>query len=594
MPTTLTVKTGKGRHLYFKHPGFHIKTRTKIIGTKVDTRGDGGYVAGPGSNHLSGAVYEWDNPLDDIAEAPQWLLDIVGAETIKKPVDDSAAAQQSQALNITNVTPLFMSNSWSESDAHDMLKFISADCGYDEWIEIGMALQAEAFGFHVWDQWSKSAPSRYDAGSMYHHWRSFKPGKGISFGTLVKRAQDMGWGKAPAAYSPVATHLSTPPIPSAMTEPRITADPVTGQKQIITALNYIKFSAIQPSIEVNDFVQNLFGQNQFSVTYGESNCGKTFFMTDMSFHIAMGKQWRDRRVEGGGVIYAALEGAHGLKNRIAAFKLRNEITQDIPFAMVASQIDFLNPDGNIHEFIDLINRAADDLGSVKLVVVDTLARALMGGDENSGQDMGMIVRHADALRYATGAHANFIHHSGKDQARGARGHSSLRAAVDTEIEVMKDPGADFSTVKVVKQREMEIGKDMAFRLEKVSIGVNKHNEEITSCVVEPIEKDITGQHKAREMTASQKFVYDVIVNQLSICGTQRQVYSDGPTVLCITYDNLKFGLEDAGVKSFLETEKSSSEDKVKSFTQTRREQLKRAGKIGFNRHYIWLIEPANE
>ncbi len=363
-----------------------------------------------------------------------------------------------------------------------------------------------------------------------------------------------------------------------------------------STLKYIKFKDIESSLEANDFVQGLFGENQFSVTYGESNCGKTFFMTDLSFHIAMGKQWRDRRVEAGGVIYAALEGARGLRNRIAAFKSRNMITADIPFAMVSSQIDFLNPNGNIQEFIDLIKRAADDLGSVKLVVVDTLARALMGGDENSGQDMGMIVRHADALRYATGAHANFIHHSGKDLAKGARGHSSLRAAVDTEIEVTKDDGADYSIVKVVKQREMEAGKDMAFKLDKVSIGVNKYNEEITSCVVEEMNLDdaIAGNSKTRELTPGQKFVYDVISNQLAVCGEQRYPYHDGPLFNCITYENLKFGLEEAGVKRFLDSEngKTTSEDKVKSFTQTRREQLKRAGKIGFNRHYIWIIESA--
>src|ERR1035437_10259128 len=83
LPETLTVKTGKGRHLFFKHPGVKVKTRTKVIGPSVDIRGDGGYVAGPGSNHATGATYEWVNPLDEPVDAPQWLLDIVTKDEIE-------------------------------------------------------------------------------------------------------------------------------------------------------------------------------------------------------------------------------------------------------------------------------------------------------------------------------------------------------------------------------------------------------------------------------------------------------------------------------------------------------------------------------
>ena len=360
-----------------------------------------------------------------------------------------------------------------------------------------------------------------------------------------------------------------------------------------SSLSYVKFSQIQPSIEANDFVQGLLGQNQMSVTYGESNCGKTFFMTDLSFHVAMGREWRSKRVEGGGVIYAALEGSHGLKNRIAAFRNRNLITDDIPFAMVASQIDFLNPEGNIKEFIDLINRAADDLGSVKLVVIDTLARALMGGDENSGQDMGMIVKHADAIRFATGAHANFIHHSGKDKAKGARGHSSLRAAVDTEIEVSREDGADFSIVKVAKQREMEAGEDMAFRLETVSLGENRYGEGVSSCVVVAIEKEdnIVVAKDMRPLTGKQQTVYEAIVKAL-LNGQRLHPYYDGPELLCITYEQLRVALEAGGVRSLVagENSKVSTEDKVKSYIQSGKEQLKKMGRIGASKSYLWIIE----
>lgn len=209
LPQTLTVKTGKGRHLYFKHPGYPIKTRTKAIGDKVDIRGDGGYVAGPGSNHASGVVYEWVNPLEEPVEAPKWLLEAIGMDKQAPP-----------ATNIGTVTQLFSSRgSWSESDVRDMLSYISADCGYDEWISIGMAIKEEGFAFHIWDDWSRSAPQRYSAGNMQTHWRSFKQGGGISFGTLVQRAKDRGWLYASTIALPAtAKHATIAEISNLVTE----------------------------------------------------------------------------------------------------------------------------------------------------------------------------------------------------------------------------------------------------------------------------------------------------------------------------------------------------------------------------------------
>ena len=66
---------------------------------------------------------------------------------------------------------------------------------------------------------------------------------------------------------------------------------------------------------------------------------------------------------------------------------------------------------------------------LRLIVIDTLARAIAGGDENKSESMGQLVVHADAIRKETGAHVLFVHHSGKDQARGARGHSSLLSLI---------------------------------------------------------------------------------------------------------------------------------------------------------------------
>jgi RecA-family ATPase len=244
------------------------------------------------------------------------------------------------------------------------------------------------------------------------------------------------------------------------------------------------FTDIQPSLNASDFIEGLLCDAGMSVVYGESNCGKTFFMTDIAYHIAAGRPWCKREIEQGGVIYVALEGGFGIRNRLAALRQHYNETTAIPFAIVPCSVNLLDADADTAPLIELIKQAAEQISvPVRLVVIDTLSRAMNGGNENAPEDMGKIVKSADHIREQTGAHVAFVHHCGKDQARGARGHSSLRAATDTEIEITRTEGSTFSTATVTKQRELEIDGEFVFELKQVSLGTNKRGKEVTSCVV---------------------------------------------------------------------------------------------------------------
>lgn len=73
-PDTLAIETPRGWHLYFKHPGFPVKTSAGELGKGIDIRGEGGFVVAPGSPHRSGGTYVL---VDDTppADAPAWLLE---------------------------------------------------------------------------------------------------------------------------------------------------------------------------------------------------------------------------------------------------------------------------------------------------------------------------------------------------------------------------------------------------------------------------------------------------------------------------------------------------------------------------------------
>lgn len=232
-------------------------------------------------------------------------------------------------------------------------------------------------------------------------------------------------------------------------------------------------SALQQSAK--PLVKGLLDQGALSVLYGESNVGKTFVAMDIAYHVATGLAWAERRTAHSGVVYVAAEGGHGARRRAKALANRygDAATREAKFRFWLGGVNLLRSD------TDLTTLTAEvrALGDVGLIVIDTLSRALAGGDENASTDMGALVKNVDRLRHSTGAHVMLVHHSGKDRARGARGHSLLRAATDTEIEV-----AD-NAIMVTKQRDLDGNFRRGFVLEPVQLGVDADGDAITSCTV---------------------------------------------------------------------------------------------------------------
>ncbi len=238
------------------------------------------------------------------------------------------------------------------------------------------------------------------------------------------------------------------------------------------------YPAIRPPETI---VAGLLEAGTLAVLFGESNTGKSTFALDLGLTASCGEPWRGRATRKGVVLWLALESAAGLRRRVVAHRLRHKSGAPL-FADVTEPVRLLEVQ-DAHAIIATIRAAESDTGEkCVLVVVDTVARALAGGDENDGRDMGTLIRGCDLIRQETGAAVLLIHHSGKDSTRGARGHSSLRAAVDTEIEITGQTNP--RQAKVTKQRDLPSGDVFAFDLDPVEIGRDTDTgEAITACVV---------------------------------------------------------------------------------------------------------------
>lgn len=237
----------------------------------------------------------------------------------------------------------------------------------------------------------------------------------------------------------------------------------------------------QPRVEW--LVKGVLPVGGFAVLFGESGAGKTFLILDLVLALARGVDWCNRKVCPGGVLYVAGEGSAGFGQRLQAYEKHHDVDlSHVPFGAIVAGVALL--DGDAARVIEACCRMRHAGHPIKLVVLDTLNRSMGGGDENSSQDMGKYIRAVGDIARETGATVLVVHHTGKDLTRGARGHSSLRAAVDTELELRID--GDTQVLRLTKSRDGRDGIEFVFRREKVVLGHDEDLDEISSCVVVPI------------------------------------------------------------------------------------------------------------
>lgn len=278
------------------------------------------------------------------------------------------------------------------------------------------------------------------------------------------------------------------------------------------------FVDMTPSEEAADFVEGLLIEGQMSVIYGQSNSGKSFWTLDLALHVAAGIPWQGREITQGPVIWLAMEGAYGIRNRVEAWKRRHDMQDaNVPFAVIPVALNLLDPNADTGPLIDTIAYVAAHFEApVKLTVADTLARAMAGGNENSPEDMGALVTNGTAIQQRTHSHVAWIHHAGKDDARGARGHSSLRAATDTEIEIIAEAGTHVVVVR--KQRELECIGNFSFTLKIMEIATNRRSKPITSCIVEYEGAPETSAEPHKRFTPTQQRAMEVLTDLIAASG----------------------------------------------------------------------------
>ncbi len=171
--------------------------------------------------------------------------------------------------------------------------------------------------------------------------------------------------------------------------------------------------------------------------FGREGHGKTFVTLDMALRIASGTPWMGaREVHQGKAVYVAGEGITGLKKRVSAWMHHSGVTAERlrNFWVVPEPVQ-LGEEPHVAGIVKSIE-ATTGSKQCNLIVFDTQARCTAGVDENSAEEMGVVVEALDWLRLETGAAIMLIHHSPYNVERG-RGSSVVPGALDTVIGIAK-------------------------------------------------------------------------------------------------------------------------------------------------------------
>jgi KaiC/GvpD/RAD55 family RecA-like ATPase len=221
-----------------------------------------------------------------------------------------------------------------------------------------------------------------------------------------------------------------------------------------------------------EIVQGIFGHNSVGVIAGVPNAGKTFFGIDLALHVAAAAPWFGRKVKGGPVMYVGAEAPGSVKTRSRTAAAEKFPGMRLPLYIVAASPAL----GNESTYRDEVDRLlltmleieAKEKDAIRLVVIDTLASVLGGGEEN-GDGMLRVSEAAKFIASRSQATVVLIHHPSKGDAASLRGHSSLSGAVDTILSITADDNTGVRTATLVKSRDSAAGTQVHFTLEVVTL-----------------------------------------------------------------------------------------------------------------------------
>lgn len=512
--TWMQTTGGGGRQYFFRLPeGVSISNCRTALG--VDIRAQGGFAMVPPSWHYSGKQYEWVKDHEPwsikVETIPPQLLDAIKALIEEHGGSSVSSAPIERTQSVGTDFDAFGSRVDGREDYMTRLVWGAVvdwhrECPIPPPNAEVQAKMREAYGVY-----ERSVKSRLPDDGTSKGSRLEREGRGASLFTEKWKNAMRQWA------TKVAEHAAHAPLTKSVYQEAARADvvfdPETGEvigevPRPKTKIEFIPWDDL-PDVKVQWLIKDFLPAGGFAALYGKPGSYKSFVALYLAACVASGRSAFDRPTTAGDVIYIAGEGGAGLKKRRDAFNRFYKLEPGTRVHFIRAQLNLRST----FEDAQAVIEGCQALNiNPSLIIVDTLARAFAGGNENASEDMGAFIAITGRLQAALGHPAILVvHHSGKDDAKGMRGHSSLFGAVDTELEVVK-VSADESPERVgkmtvTKQKDGEDGYALSYRLDHVSL--SEIDPEIGSLVVVPDDAadEVSGR---QQMSAGVRRVFKAL------------------------------------------------------------------------------------
>jgi hypothetical protein len=218
-------------------------------------------------------------------------------------------------------------------------------------------------------------------------------------------------------------------------------------------------------------IHGILPSKSFSALFGPPGSFKSFIALDMAEAIATGRPWMGNQIEKqGAVLYICGEGFGGMGARIKACQIHHSTPKGAPIYVIRHQLNLRSSAEDFNALMMAVVQLVETTGiEFQLLIIDTLARAFGGGNENDSDAMGSFITSMGKIQEFLACALMVLHHSGKDLAKGLRGHSSLLGAVDTQLEILRFEDQAKGIISLTKQKDGQDGIRIGFEMVEIEI-----------------------------------------------------------------------------------------------------------------------------
>ncbi len=210
-------------------------------------------------------------------------------------------------------------------------------------------------------------------------------------------------------------------------------------------------------------VEGILKPQDLAFFFGAPGSGKSFALIDLAVVLAKGEgKWANRFdiKRKSKTLYCTGEGQSSLIHRFEAAIEAHDLPATVaPQLYVAKEVPqlFDGDEAGFQAFLDVCRGA-----EVDLVVIDTLALAIVGGDENIQRAAGIVVGKIKRIQQEVGCAVLIAHHAGKTGA--FRGSTAFVGAADLILKFEESGGTYRMEASKVKDAERFSG--VRFRLSR--------------------------------------------------------------------------------------------------------------------------------